>query len=190
MCAEELGFIEKYDLLGCIQCGRCTGGCPVAMRTDLRVRGFMYDTLNEELLEEISEKPEIWDCTTCFTCAARCPKGLEPLEVLIGLRGLQIEEGRVQPTDGNLSMASLYGSILPAAWSLMLALRSRGLGAAWTTLHLRYEEEVANILGIPNTITQVALLPVAYFTGTDFKPAKRVPAQERTYWDGWGQLKG
>lgn len=98
MCAEELDFIEKYDLLGCIQCGRCTGGCPVAMRTDLRVRCFMYDTLNSELLEEISEKPEIWDCTTCFTCAARCPKGLEPLEVLIGLRGLQIEEGKVQPT--------------------------------------------------------------------------------------------
>ncbi len=98
MCAEELDFIEKYDLLGCIQCGRCTGGCPVALRTNLRVRCFMYDTQNEELLEEISEKPEIWDCTTCYTCAARCPKGLEPLEVLIGLRSLQIEEGKVQPT--------------------------------------------------------------------------------------------
>ncbi len=98
MCAEELDFVEKYDLLGCIQCGRCTGGCPVALRTDLRVRCFMYDTQNEERLEEISEKPEIWDCTTCFTCAARCPKGLEPLEVLIGLRSLQIEEGKVQPT--------------------------------------------------------------------------------------------
>jgi Fe-S oxidoreductase len=98
MCAEELDFVEKYDLLGCIQCGRCTGGCPVALRTPLRVRCFMYDTLNEERLEELSEKPEIWDCTTCFTCAARCPKGLEPLEVLIGLRSLQIEEGRVQPT--------------------------------------------------------------------------------------------
>jgi Fe-S oxidoreductase len=98
MCAEEPDFVEKYDLLGCIQCGRCTGGCPVALRTDLRVRCFMYDTLNEERLEEISEKPEIWDCTTCYTCAARCPKGLEPLEVLIGLRSLQIEEGKVQPT--------------------------------------------------------------------------------------------
>ncbi len=98
MCAEELGFIEKYDLLGCIQCGRCTGGCPVALRTGLRVRCFMYDTQNEERLEELSEKTEIWDCTTCYTCAARCPKGLEPLEVLIGLRSLQIEEGRVQPT--------------------------------------------------------------------------------------------
>jgi Fe-S oxidoreductase len=98
MCAEELDFVEKYDLLGCIQCGRCTGGCPVALRTDLRVRCFMNDTQNEERLEELSEKPEIWDCTTCYTCAARCPKGLEPLEVLIGLRSLQIEEGKVQPT--------------------------------------------------------------------------------------------
>jgi Fe-S oxidoreductase len=98
MCAEELDFIEKYDLLGCIQCGRCTGGCPVALRTPLRVRCFMNDTLNEEMLEELSEKPEIWDCTTCYTCAARCPKGLEPLEVLIGLRSLLIEEGKVQPT--------------------------------------------------------------------------------------------
>jgi Fe-S oxidoreductase len=58
----------------------------------------MYQTQNEELLEELSSKPEIWDCTTCYTCASRCPKGLEPLEVLIGLRSLMIEEGRVQPT--------------------------------------------------------------------------------------------
>jgi len=98
MCAEEVSFVEKYDLLGCIQCGRCTGGCPVALRTPLNVRTFMYNTQNEERLEELSENPEIWDCTTCFTCAARCPKGLEPLEVLIGLRSLQVEEGRIQPT--------------------------------------------------------------------------------------------
>ncbi len=98
MSAEELTFVEKYDLLGCIQCGRCTGGCPVTVRTPLNVRRFMYDTLNEDLLEEISAKTEIWDCTTCYTCASRCPKGLEPMEVLIGLRSLQIEEGRVQPT--------------------------------------------------------------------------------------------
>ncbi len=66
----------------------------------------------------------------------------------------------------------LYGSILPAAWSMMLALRSRGLGSAWTTLHLMYEEEAAAVLGIPSNIAQCALLPVAYYTGTDFKPAK------------------
>jgi nitroreductase len=98
-------------------------------------------------------------------------------------------EGHVQPTDDLLTQASRFGSILPATWSLMLALRSRGLGASWTTLHLRYAQEVAGILGIPENMIQVALLPVAYFTGDDFKPAKRVPARELTYWDNWGQLK-
>lgn len=85
-----------------------------------------------------------------------------------------------------MEQAGLYGSILPAAWSLMLALRSRGLGSAWTTLHLRYEAEVAALLGIPDDVTQAALLPVAYYTGDDFKPARRRPAREITYWDSWG----
>jgi nitroreductase len=97
--------------------------------------------------------------------------------------------GRVEKMSP-MAQASLYGSILPAAWSLMLALRSRGLGTAWTTLHLRYENEVAEVLGIPNDVTQAALLPVAYFTGEDFRPAKRTPAQELTYWDSWGERRG
>jgi nitroreductase len=82
-----------------------------------------------------------------------------------------------------------YASILPATWSLMLALRARGVGSAWTTLHLRYEQEAAALLGIPDGIRQAALLPVAYYTGEDFKPATRVPARERTYWNGWGQKR-
>ena len=68
-------------------------------------------------------------------------------------------EGRVEE-QGQAAQASRYGSILPAAWSLMMALRSRGIGAAWTTLHLRYEKEVGEILGIPDTMTQAVLLPV------------------------------
>jgi nitroreductase len=83
----------------------------------------------------------------------------------------------------------VYASILPATWSLMLALRARGVGSALTTLHLRYEQEAAAVLGIPVHIRQTALLPVAYYTGEDFKPAKRVPARERTYWNGWGQTR-
>ena len=97
-------------------------------------------------------------------------------------------EGRPQDPSPN-AQAGLYGSILPATWSLMLALRARGLGAAWTTLHLPHEKEVAALLGIPDNVTQAALLPVAYFTGDDFKPAFRLPARERTYWDGWGQKR-
>ena len=69
----------------------------------------------------------------------------------------------------------------------MLALRSRGLSTAWTTLHLYHEKEVAALLGIADDITQTALLPVAYYTGTDFRLGQRVPARARTYWDVWGQ---
>jgi nitroreductase len=95
-----------------------------------------------------------------------------------------------RPDNSSVSaQAGLYGSILPAAWSFMLALRARGLGAAWTTLHLSYEKEVATLLGIPANVTQAALLPVAYFTGDDFKAATRLPAKERTYWNGWGRQR-
>ena len=68
----------------------------------------------------------------------------------------------------------------------MLALRARGLGSAWTSVHVAYEDEARSLLGIPDTVTQAGLLPVAYFTGRDFKPAKRPSARERTYWDRWG----
>jgi len=94
--------------------------------------------------------------------------------------------GRVENL-GPMAQAGLYGSILPAAWSFMLALRSRGLGAAWTTLHLRYENEIADLLGIPNDVTQAALLPVAYYTGDDFRPAKRLPVDEVMSWNEWGK---
>lgn len=103
-----------------------------------------------------------------------------PVHVLFCLEGdLSKESSFVQ--------ASQYGSILPAAWSFMLALRSRGLGAAWTTLHLLYAKEAAEILGIPEGFTQAALLPVAYTKGTDFKPAKRVSLEKVTYWNNWGE---
>lgn len=95
-------------------------------------------------------------------------------------------EGR--PDDPSpAAQAGLYGSILPSAWSLMLALRARGLGSAWTTLHLVEERKVAEALGIPDSVTQTVLLPVAYYTGKDFRPAKRRPGKEVTYWNTWGE---
>jgi len=83
-------------------------------------------------------------------------------------------------------VASIYGSIIPAAWSFMLAARSRGLGSVWTTFHLMHEEKAAEILGIPyDKVTQVALIPVAYTLGTDFKPGKRKPLDTMVHWDSW-----
>ena len=84
------------------------------------------------------------------------------------------------------TQASTYGSILPAAWSFMLAARARNLGTAWTTLHLLYEEEVADLLGIPfNDVTQVALIPVAQTLGSAFKPARRKPVESVLHSNRW-----
>jgi nitroreductase len=93
-----------------------------------------------------------------------------------------------RPVDlsNNDNAASYYGSVMPAIWSFQLALRSRGLGSAWTTLHLGRETDAATLLGIPDGVTQVALLPVAYTVGTEFKRAGRIPITERTYWNAWG----
>jgi nitroreductase len=85
--------------------------------------------------------------------------------------------------------AGFFGSIIPAIWSFQLALRSRGLGSAYTTLHLFQEKAASDLLGIPETVTQAALLPVAYTKGTDFKPATRRPSKELTYWNGWKETR-
>jgi nitroreductase len=85
-----------------------------------------------------------------------------------------------------LTAASAWASIIPAGWSFLLALRSRGLGSVWTTMHLAKEREIAELLGIPPTVTQAALFPVAYTIGTEFRPASRPPAETVTFWDGWG----
>jgi nitroreductase len=96
-------------------------------------------------------------------------------------------EGRVDaPGTTNNAIAGLYGSILPAAWSFMLAARARGLGTAWTSLHLKYEKEVAELLGIPyERYTQAALITLGYFTGDELRPARRIPLEQIVHWDSW-----
>jgi nitroreductase len=92
-------------------------------------------------------------------------------------------EGRVEQAP--LLSSSFWASLFPAAWSFMLALRSRGLGSTWTTLHLLGdgERQAAEILGIPyDEISQGGLFPIAYTKGTDFRPAKRLPVAEVAHW--------
>lgn len=83
------------------------------------------------------------------------------------------------------NQAGLWGSLLPAAWSFQLAARARGLGSAWTTLHLRYEKEIAELLGIPADVRQGVLLPTAYYTGDTFRPARREPLDDVLHLDHW-----
>jgi nitroreductase len=93
-----------------------------------------------------------------------------------------IEAGADLPAE---NQAGLWGSLLPAAWSYQLAARARGLGTAWTTLHLRYEREVAELLGIPPHVRQGVLLPTAYYTGETFGPASREPLETVLHLDRW-----
>jgi nitroreductase len=77
--------------------------------------------------------------------------------------------------------------VLPGVWSFQLAARARGIGSAWTTFHLEHEAEIAELLGIPSSVTQVCLLAVGYYSGTTFTPAPRRPAREITYLNTWKQ---
>lgn len=86
-----------------------------------------------------------------------------------------------------MASASMLGSILPGAWSFMLAARERGLGTAWTTIHMMHEAEAAEVLGIDHTqVAQCALITCGYAKGTDFKPAARPPVETVLHWDRWG----
>jgi nitroreductase len=94
-------------------------------------------------------------------------------------------EGRLAQNAPLLMQASVFGSIFPAVWNFQLALRSRGLGSVLTTVHLLREKDLAELLGIPDDVMQVAMLPVAYTQGVDFKRANRPPPEDITHWNGW-----
>lgn len=96
-----------------------------------------------------------------------------------------IRVDHLPPNPPRRAWAGLMGSIMPAVWSFQLALRARGLGSVLTTLHLAHEDEAADLLGIPDGIMQVGLLPVAYTIGTDFKPAKRPALDTVLHWNRW-----
>lgn len=102
-----------------------------------------------------------------------------PLHVIPCLQG--------RPPEGTplMGIAAMMGSIFPAVWSFQLALRARGLGSCMTSLHLAHEKEAAELLGIPDDVLQVALLPVGYTKGTDFKRAIRPAASTIMHWDKW-----
>jgi nitroreductase len=115
-----------------------------------------------------------------------------PVFVFVGAPGPVLTEAAV---DGQLVVsqstlqASLYGTVFPAVWSFQLALRSRGLGTALTTLIFDQEAALKETLGIPDEVVPVAFLPIAYYTGTTFRPAARRPLEEVTFWDRWGQSR-
>lgn len=98
---------------------------------------------------------------------------------------IPVIEGRTDNGAPVALQAAIWGSLLPAAWSFMLAARARGLGTTFTTLHLIHEREAAELLGLPDHIMQGALIPVAHTLGTDFKPGPRRDLDRIIHHDSW-----
>jgi Fe-S oxidoreductase len=91
-------LVSKHRVLRCVQCGKCTGSCPVSTNSALNVRKLLNESLLRLTLTFSPEESELWQCTTCMTCSLRCPKGIKPLDVIVQIRGQLIESGRIQPT--------------------------------------------------------------------------------------------
>ena len=94
---ESRQFAREHNLFACIQCGKCTGGCPMASKTKLNPRSLIYRLLIAGNGFDIEGREELWDCTTCNTCASRCPKLVNPMEAVIAMRSAFVEKGRVHP---------------------------------------------------------------------------------------------
>jgi len=136
-------------------------------------------THNGGLFED--EKNRSTAQTRVSRSVAYLAENLHRVPVLL-ITGIRLSGNAVLP---EADQATMWGSLLPAVWSYMLAARARGLGTAWTDLHLRHERQVAEVLGLPEDIRQGPLIPTAYSIGTEFKPAHRQPLDEALHLDRW-----
>ena len=127
---ESRQFAREHELFACIQCGKCTGGCPMAIKTRLNPRSLIYRLLIAGNGFDLEGREELWDCTTCSTCASRCPKQVNPMEMVIALRSQFVEKGRVHPNVKTaLESTFRYGNPLTmpredrAAWAAGLPVK-------------------------------------------------------------------
>ena len=109
-------FAREHDLYGCIQCGKCTGGCPMTLKTDLNVRRLIYQTLVAGRSFDPSPFEVLWDCTTCNTCTSRCPKDVNPMEIIVAMRGALVEAGRV-PSTVKVALQSVFNQGNPLTFA-------------------------------------------------------------------------
>lgn len=179
---DEQVLLECIDIAQQAPTGSNTQGWRFVVITDPGLRGQLAELYRRgagDYLEQSRDRARDAQSRRVYESAIYLARNLErvPVHVLPCIHG--------RPGADVAGNAGLFGSIIPAAWSFMLALRSRGLGSVWTTLHLHHEREAAELLGIPDTVTQAGLIPVGHYTGTDFRPVRRRPAAEITYWNGW-----
>jgi Fe-S oxidoreductase len=131
-------LVQKHKLLECIQCGTCTGSCPVSRKAGLNIRKYMREVATLGKLT-IHPQNEIWSCTTCSTCGVRCPKEINPYEFLIDIRSMAVEEGQISPTIRD-ALESIFKNGNP--WG-----RIRNKRSEWSqSLNLKHVSQGAEIL--------------------------------------------
>lgn len=149
----------------------------------IKTLASLYEDYGKEYLE--NGKKQVESLGNDATARRVVDSSIYLLEHLkeVPLMIIPVRIGR--PGNSLFDQATFFGSVLPGVWSLQMALRSRGIGSAWTTLHLYNDVSANALLDLPDGVTQVALLPTAYFTGEDFVPSKRRSAKEITYRNTW-----
>ena len=150
--------------------------------TDPRTRAALGEIYRSAFREQWSAVPAVGLSGTqkrSLDSAAHLAETVGDVPVLV----LACLNTGVPLPEGN--QASLWGTVMPAVWSYMLAARTRGLGTTWTAAHLRQEQRVADLLGIPQGVHQAALIPTAYHRGPDFRPAPRPPLEATVHIDQW-----
>jgi len=83
-------ILDKSKILSCVQCGKCTAGCPAGRQARIRIRELIHKAHEGE---DLKDAPELWYCTTCYTCQERCPKGVDTTEAVISLRNRAVRKG-------------------------------------------------------------------------------------------------
>jgi nitroreductase len=148
--------------------------------TDARLRGAIAEIYQAAFAARYGSPEEQAADSPTLASARFLAANLARVPVLV-IPCLELSGAGLPP--GN--QAGVWGSLLPAAWSYMLAARDRGLGTAWTTVALDREQEVADVLALPASVRQGALIPTAHTTGPGFRPAARIPLESVLHVNGW-----
>lgn len=147
VCLEELdkGLAEAVAKAGgdkitvCVQCGTCTASCPSGRRTAFRTRQIMRKALMG-LKDEVLKDPDLWLCTTCYTCLERCPRGVDPTDVILILRRIAVKEGHMLDKHKNVSSLVLtHGHAVPINDAAKKMRVSLGLSEVPPTTHASKE---------------------------------------------------
>jgi len=154
---EVFGEEHMETLRECVQCGKCTGSCPSGRNTALRTRKLFQMAL-VDLREEIFNSPELWFCSTCYTCYERCPKGVKTTDIIRTIRNLAAKEGHMSVPHRMIGVYVLKtGHAVPIGADQMKLREAVGLESQPPTTQ-KYKEQLEQVQTIFRTTGYDAMI--------------------------------